>query len=803
MKDKRTVKKFALAALLPAAFGILCAGSILLASATEEPLPPEATLIGDAEFKDVYQSGQVLTLPRAKLRVGDSELAATTVVIYPGGEAKKLTKVLLSEEGVYEIRYKATVGGYEVHESRYITVVGDAGASVDDLGPVISLDYAPFAEGALPEEIPVNCKFPVFAASAYDAATGAASVNVRVYYDYYDFETRYELDVSEGWFSPDKPGNYTIMYTAEDGFRNSSLLLETIRVTDTEFPLELSVEKPASAEDWFAGNPVSVAACTYGGGLGGLSLKIAAVGEDGEEIDCTNGSFRPMQYGDYRIVYTLTDAVGQEISDEYTVEVLYNTDPVFLTEAALPRYFLEDCEYTLPPLRAYDIAAESYIDTKITVTDGSGKTVISDGTFTPRADAEGKARVVYEADSAYGANALVYEIPVIKAFGGAFGDEVDMAAYFYGVNMTAEAEASGVFLTADRAGENASFEFIREIYADGASLAFGVDKTRNGFGKLSLYLEDAEDKAKSVKLSFFRGASSETLSYLYINDRATTMATATTFFSGADYLFSYDEKTHLLTEKGGIGNAYLTEYSDGTPFGGFPSGRIYFRVELEDVTGESAVCVKSINGQDFSSTTIDAVQPAIKFMEEYSNSYLYGDTLKLWKCFVIDVLDPRVEASMTVSFRENSTAAWQNVADVNGKTLLNCVIDEYVVRLDRYGEYRVTYTFEDYSNLGISSYVNFTVFDLTGPEISTDFPEMSTVSTGTHIDFPKVTVTDNSSGECKYIVFLTDSEGIMTVLKETSGGFVVSAAGTYKLQIMAIDPIGNVTMKTYVIVAEE
>ena len=103
MKNKRTVKKFALAVLLPAAFGFLGAGGYLLASA-KDSLPPEATLIGDVEFNDVYQSGQVLTLPRATLRVGDSEFSATTVVVYPSGYAKKLTKVLLSEAGVYEIR---------------------------------------------------------------------------------------------------------------------------------------------------------------------------------------------------------------------------------------------------------------------------------------------------------------------------------------------------------------------------------------------------------------------------------------------------------------------------------------------------------------------------------------------------------------------------------------------------------------------------------------------------------------------------------------------------------------------------
>lgn len=791
MKKTSFVKKILLVAMMLTASCCLFGG---LAMASDPYVRPEVVL-GSVSYEEVYKQGHGINLPQTQIRIGNETYDAVTIVVYPDGTAKKQTRAVLSQAGVYEVRYKAVCDGVEFYESRYFTVMADPTAAADETGPEIRLDFAPFTESSVPAEVPLNCKFPVFAATAWDAETGESKVNARVFYDYYNFASRYELDVAKGYFTPDKTGKYTIVYTSEDGFKNSSIKLHTINVTDRTYPMSLAISE--GEKQSACGELLEVAPCEYSGGLGKLNLKITAIGEDGREYNCTGGSFRPMEFGDFRIVYTLTDSVGQEKTDEYVVEVLYNTDPVFLTEPRLPKYFIEGGEYLLPAQKAYDTPTGEYVDSVISVSDGNGESEVADNRVSPVPDADGNAKIIYTAEGAYGSKKAEFVIPVIKAFDDM---KVHTAKYFGCVNMTATATADNVVLENAQTGVPTSFEFIKELYADEANFVFGIDSAKNNFARINIYFEDYLDASRKVKLSFVRGTEKDELSYLYINDAETTTATASTFFSNVDYDFSYNAARSLIIEAGGIGNAYLTEYLDGRPFEGFPSGRIYFRVELEDVTGPSAIRVKTINGQNFTSGTRDSVAPAIKFMEEYSNSYDYGDTLKLWKCFVTDVLDPRIEATMTVSYRENSMGAWQTVSDVNGNKLASCPIAEYEIKLDRYGDYRVTYTFEDTSNRAVTAYVNFTVFDLEGPTVEMDMADEITVKKGSEIALPAVRVTDNSEGECSYTFFLTNNKGIMTVVDKN---FVVAEAGTYKLQLLAKDVLGNLTMKTVVIKVEE
>ena len=386
-----------------------------------------------------------------------------------------------------------------------ITKLGNCDLSLseysDTTKPTVAIDYD---ESSLLQGL-AGYSYPVFDATAFDDYDGGLPVSVRVFYGYYS-SNRFEIGVNDGRFATQRAGLYTVEYTATDKSGNTAVATVDITVTGEAAPISVSVTEPTAPGDGFvAGETVELTGAEISGGVGELALTVTVESEDGDIYSVEDNSFRPLTAGKYTVEYKVTDFVGQSVSESYHLEIVENANPVFMTDAVLPKYFVENSPYVLPSLSAVALSDGSSINAEISVNDGNGERSVAGGMYYPKANADGVTVITYTATTATGEKSVSYTVPVIS--GARNGTSVDLGKYFYSDTLEITAGADGYRFTASNAvSGNAGFEYILPLYADGLNISFYVDGAANGFDSLTLILTDYSDRGKSVRLTFEKTA---------------------------------------------------------------------------------------------------------------------------------------------------------------------------------------------------------------------------------------------------------------------------------------------------------
>ncbi len=126
-------KKIGILAILVLVFSISIFGGIGLANRNQV----KAATVEGISVLDEYSLGKVLTIPSAKIKVGDKTVDSEyAYIVFPSGKASDKSPVVLDEEGIYQLVYTATVDGEKVKASKNITVnkgifkVGNESSSV-------------------------------------------------------------------------------------------------------------------------------------------------------------------------------------------------------------------------------------------------------------------------------------------------------------------------------------------------------------------------------------------------------------------------------------------------------------------------------------------------------------------------------------------------------------------------------------------------------------------------------------------------------------------------------------------------
>lgn len=141
----------------------------------------------------------------------------------------------------------------------------------DTEAPSLTVDFGEYVEGGLPA-FAVGEPFEVFAAEANDAYTGSDEYTVQAYFDYDGEKIAYPIE--ENKFTPDRPGDYALIYTAEDEFGN-----KTEKRVDLVFKTEITAFDIAGLQVTYADGADSM---TYGQTLRDVTLSggAASVGSD-------------------------------------------------------------------------------------------------------------------------------------------------------------------------------------------------------------------------------------------------------------------------------------------------------------------------------------------------------------------------------------------------------------------------------------------------------------------------------------------------------------------------------------------
>ncbi len=722
-----------------------------------------------------------------------SRLGRNTVVadlddvsyMYTAWEGFTTGEVMLS---VTAREYRDTRVPYEM----IFTEIGgyDLGAGAEETeAPVLDVDLGSYTEDTIPQA-QTNVPYPVFGFSARDSFTGISESSVKVFYNY-NSATRQEYVVTDGCFTPDRTGIYTIEYSATNYFGKTGTALVEVNAVASLGELTISVDADR-VTSVSAGEYVSVADYTAGGGSGTAEVIVTAA--NGEHVaEITDGRFLAAYAGAYEITYTARDYLGRETEFSYTVEVKDDSSPAIEDIGnILPKYFLEGFEYKLPVPAATSYGqgiAENSVT--ITVKDGNGGSD-SGGTHTFVADANGSATITYAAANANGQTEISYTRPVISVHTENGG--YDLSKYFYSEELTAEGLNDSIKLSSSSANGNAEAEFVNAVLSDGLTVNFSVDSEMNEFAALNLYITDSENEEISVLLRFVKGAENSETGTLTYNNGKNTMSVQPTFYNGGTLALSYSESTRTVIVIST--SAVISETVNGEAFGGFPSGKVYVRFELEGADGEAGINVYRVN-QVLSNYTGDSVKPSVEIGGEYELNYELNARIPVFEAIAGDVIDPSPKLAVTVTGPDGTV-----LTSEDGVRLENYVPDERTYFIGtQYGNYLLTYVATDASGRSGTFYRSVSIEDALAPEIVVNGTISETAKVGDNVAAPLATVTDNfvAAENIVYFRVLELPDFSQVVLSDTADAFNAVRAGVYKLRYFAADQVGNYTMLEYVI----
>lgn len=644
--------------------------------------------------------------------------------------------------------------------------------------PDITVDFGEYSSENIPQAVKGK-PYKLFAASAEDVYCEEVSVDTKVYLHYLE-DAKTLISLENNVVTPEYYGVYTVEYKAIDEFGNTSVYTYDFLCEDVE---TLSVSLSEKVETTVVGTETAIADFDYENEFGFVTTKITATHENGKSVDLTEKTaFVPMYVGEYTIEYTCTD-YNLEVKEAYTLTVEENDNPVFLTRASMPKYFVVGQEYTLPSVEAYQFLTGKPISVTPAVTVQVGKENAQklDGyTFIP--DTAGAVTITYTAFSGENAVSQEYSARVIDV--GEVGTTFDIAKYFYSADALVTVDTESVTVATQTDG--ARVEFINALPSREFLFEFSATAQSLNFETFTVYLQDSADESVQLELTY--GNVGRKDSYFSINGKSYEVKGAASVQS-----ISYNEA------KGTI-QLGLKDFEGPFGFEGFPSGKIYFSFGFGGVSGKAEIDVHSINNHIFMETGGDDFAPQIWFNLSTRDSYTIGDTFELFEIEYGDVLDTNTDLYLDViSPSEKYVTSEQGILLQNYKGDMKGIS----FRLTEYGDYFITIIALD----GSSNRQNYSycikVIDAVAPQATLEQKIPTSLKVDEAFTVSDVIVTDDVSDadKCTVKVFFFGLNGNFREL-EIGKSYNLKEAGTYYLYYMVADEAGNTLIMRNTITVE-
>ena len=633
--------------------------------------------------------------------------------------------------------------------------------------PDITVDFGEYSSENIPQAVKGK-PYRLFAASAEDVYCEEVDVDTKVYLHYLE-DTKTLISLENNLVTPEYYGVYTVEYKAIDEFGNTSVYTYDFLCEDVE---TLSITLSDSEKTTIVGTETAIADFGYENEFGYVTTKITATHENGKSVDLTEKSaFVPMYVGEYTIEYTCTD-YNLEVKEAYTLIVKNNDNPVFLSCANMPKYFVVGQEYTLPSVEAYQFLTgkPASVTPAVTVQVGKENAQKLDGyTFIP--EKEGAVTITYTAFS--GANAVSQEYTARVIDVGEVGTTFDIAKYFYSVDALVKADSASVKVATQTDG--ARVEFINALPSREFLFEFSAMAQKLNSDTFTVYLQDSADESVQLELTY--GNVGRKDCYFSINGESYEV-------SGTASV----QSVYYNEAKGTI-QLGLKEFEVPFGFAGFPSGKIYFSFGFGGVSGKAEIDVHSINNHVFMETGGDDFTPQIWFDVSTRDSYTIGDTIELFEIEYGDVLDSNTDLYLDII-----SPSEKYVTSEQGILLQNYQGDTRGIsfRLTEYGDYFITLiALDGSSNRQIYSYC-IKVVDVVAPQATLEQKIPTSLKVGEAFTVSDVIVTDNvSTGDkCTVKVFLFGLNGNFREL-EIGKSYNLKEAGSYNLYYMIADEAGN------------
>ena len=641
--------------------------------------------------------------------------------------------------------------------------------------------------------------YPVAGASAYDLCSGNAEVSVKVMYNY-SSPTPRRIPVSDGKFNVPFVGEYAIVYEAADYCGNvSTEVLWVQAVASLGQDLTITVDVAQAEAD--CGEKVYVANAECSGGSGGTTLKIY-VKHGGDVYEVDEGYFIPEKDGIWEVTYVATDFTGYSVTETYHVSAVYGADPVFDEYVGHPAYYVSGAKYVVPTVYARDYSSGSKVlrEASLVVEDKNGqKTYACGQSFIPEVEATGdKVKIKYVCGNTY---TKTYEVTGVKA---EVNGRRNIEKLFVGSGYINEKTADGLIFSAAADGDF-FWDFVNPVTAENALLTILGINGRDDFDKAEITFSDSLDPSVSVTAEIVNVKGGAAI--FSVCGKQTTTKYGFGSIGLNEFTVSYASGRIRL----GAHKADVTTADDGKAFKGFPSGRVRISVKVVDAKANSGFMLKFMDNHRLSLISSDKIKPRVTALEGYGGMFDIGSEYRLPRVTASDVMDPEVTFTVTVKDPDGN-----DVKDKNGVVLSGADPDaQYVVVLDKYGQYTVNYSATDSSGNKEPFTFALTIMDITPPTIVMLYDNNleKRASVGDTAKMPEVKVTDdktaaddikvfrcvrNPMGELVYLGYDFEIKDGKKTVYEYSYKYVY--AGEYKFMIYAIDEAGNQQMVSYTVV---
>ena len=655
----------------------------------------------------------------------------------------------------------------------------------DTAAPEITVDYAGLDEDNLPVGI-VGQKYKIFDATAEDYLSGACKVKTSVS-AYLNTSGEHEVEISDGYFTPASAGVHAITYTAKDASGNVATKTVTINVENSHAAPDMNLSGATTSAR--TGEFVRIADGEPINCIGKATVK-SRVTFGGNDVEVVSGAFLAEKAGAYTVTLTVTDYLDRTTEKSYVVNVTTNDKAVFIDDIHLPRYLIAGSTYTFDDVYAYDYTSGGNgkkVKATLVTEDKNGTKEHADGKYAPQVANHLDAAKVYFKATVNGVAAVSrkFDLPVCVV---GDGKNIDISKYFISDDATIEKSNAGMVITTST--DKAKVEFANYLLANGASIEFDVDATKNNFGRVNVYLTDVFDESQTVAISYEK--SSEARSFFYVSGGTKYEIPASFYGKGLNsFTYKYDNDQLSVTDGSSVTfGVKKTVY--GEDFKGFSSGIVRFTLEFDGVKGSSSIILSKLSGQNTTSVKADIIKPRISLDNLMAFRYNLNDVIELTTAVALDVLDPNIESYYTVT-----GVGGEIVKDVNGEELSRVPLTESrKVVLDKYGTYRVTFTAIDWNG---KKEIDFgyimEVVDVTAPVITLLNEPATTAKAGDRMAIPRASATDELDGELEIYVFVLLPDGTFAKYGTTVTEYEVK--GTYTFYLYAFDTSGNTAVKTY------
>ena len=654
----------------------------------------------------------------------------------------------------------------------------------------------PNIEVDCPDSIPnaiVGLTYPIFDANAVSAYDNDVKLETRVYYNYANEDTRFEVDIKNNRFATDLQGTYSIVYTARDKYGNTQQKEIKINSVSTNKRLILALQDGYATQAKIVDSVfvANYAVQSYYGQDYDVKIQARLKNSDvaydiGEDLQ-----FVPKYAGEYEIVYTCNDLTDTQ-TVKYTIAVQTNPKPV-LDDCYFPKYVIKNASYEFPQVYATDYSQQQPTKTdcaKLEISEYKDRNEIKHTAVTGTYKVGDCDYILakYSIQTATGSDSGEYRATVVDV---GYGDKLDISAYFYDKNACFEKTKNMLNITFDTNLENmkgedtAELTFINSLSSREFEVRFGCIPEKNGFESLNVKLTGMN--GNELNLVY---CPQGTDTAFYINGYLAGMLGANFFDSTRTFYLTYDETTKTISPMSGK-KFDLTKIIDG--FTGLGE-KLSFAIVLDGITGDAGFVVTRVCNQAIGNNTKDTFAPKID-QRPISGYREMGTVVTIFGCNILDVLDPNIRYTFKVLRPDGSIAK-----DVNGKPLenVNPSVD-YEVLLDECGSWMVEYTAKDSGGKGEDYSYAINVPDSVSPTVELTGGDR-TGKMGQKIQLAMATVSDNM-GETTVYVFVKDSDG--KYQRITDKYFICNKVGTYTVCYYVIDLEGNLTVVEYDVLIKE